>query len=96
MADMNEVVKKVALLADKDRIPWKTTADQSAFAATFGGMSVLISLQLSTEGNHQGGINWPSSTRKGMKLILLSIGQMLLLIPTLSYNPSTTTQNAQL
>ena len=45
MAEMNDVVNKVALLTDRGQIPWKRTADPLAFAATFGQLSVLISLR---------------------------------------------------
>ena len=43
MADMQDVIAKLAELTDKGQVPWKTTVDKSAFAATFGKMSVLIS-----------------------------------------------------
>lgn len=43
MADMQDVVAKLAELTEKGQVPWKSTVDKSAFAATFGKMSVLIS-----------------------------------------------------
>ncbi len=42
MADMEHVVAKLSDLSEKGRIPWKSTVDKSAFAATFGKMSVLL------------------------------------------------------
>ena len=43
MVDMSQVVTKLAQLTNNGQVPWKSTADPSAFAATFGGVSVLIS-----------------------------------------------------
>ena len=43
MADMQAVVVKLAGLTENGQVPWKTTVDRSAFAATFGNLSVLIS-----------------------------------------------------
>ena len=43
MAEMKDVVAKLAELTEQGQVPWKTTADKSAFAATFGKLSVLIS-----------------------------------------------------
>ena len=43
MAEMKDVVDKLAKLTDKGQVLWKTTVDKSTFAATFGRMSVLIS-----------------------------------------------------
>ena len=43
MAEMNDVVVKLANLTEQGQVPWKTTVDKSTFAATFGSMSVLIS-----------------------------------------------------
>ncbi len=43
MVDMSQVVTKLAQLTNKGQVPWKSTADHSAFAATFGGVSVLVS-----------------------------------------------------
>ena len=42
MADVQDVVGKLAELTDRGQIPWKSTADESAFAANFGNLSVLI------------------------------------------------------
>ena len=43
MAEMKDVVAKLAMLTEQRQVPWKTTVDKSTFAATFGKMSVLIS-----------------------------------------------------
>ena len=43
MVKMKDVVDKLARLTEQGRVPWKSTADKSTFAATFGRMSVLIS-----------------------------------------------------
>ena len=43
MAEINEVVAKLANLTEQGQVPWKTTVDSATFAATFGRMSVLIS-----------------------------------------------------
>ena len=45
MADIQDVVVKLAHLTESGQVPWKSTADKSAFAATFGKLSVLISLE---------------------------------------------------
>lgn len=45
MVQMSNVVTKLAELTEKGQIPWKATADQSAFAATFGKLSVLITTE---------------------------------------------------
>ncbi len=49
MADIQDVVAKLAGLTEKRQVPWKTTVDKSAFAATFGKLSVLISLEIPSE-----------------------------------------------
>ena len=43
MVKMNDVVDKLVKLTEQEQVPWKSTADKSTFAATFGRMSVLIS-----------------------------------------------------
>lgn len=43
MANMENVVAKLSQLSEKGQVPWKSTSDKSAFAATFGNMSVLLS-----------------------------------------------------
>ena len=50
MAEMNDVVTKLAKLTEQRQIPWKTTVDSATFAATFGRMSVLLSAQGSPVG----------------------------------------------
>ena len=57
---MKDAVDKLAKLTDKGQVPWKTTVDKAAFAATFGGMSVLISTK-------------DTSPRSGFKLYRLSV-----------------------
>ena len=43
MAEMKDVVAKLAMLTEQRQVPWKTTVDKATFAATFSRMSVLIS-----------------------------------------------------
>ena len=43
MVELDDVISKLSDLTERGQIPWKTTADESAFAANFGGLSVLIS-----------------------------------------------------
>jgi hypothetical protein len=43
MAEMKDVVAKLAMLTEQRQVPWQTTVDRATFAATFGKLSVLIS-----------------------------------------------------
>lgn len=43
MVEMNDVVARLSQRTTQGGIPWKPTADESAFAASFGDMSLLIS-----------------------------------------------------
>lgn len=43
MAQMADLIARLAERTTEGRIPWKATADESTFAATFGDMSLLIS-----------------------------------------------------
>lgn len=43
MVELDDVISKLSDLTGLGKIPWKSTADESAFAANFGGLSVLIS-----------------------------------------------------
>ena len=45
MAEIKNVVDKLAELTEQGRVPWRPTVDKSTFAATFGRMSVLISIK---------------------------------------------------
>ena len=49
MADIQDVVVKLAGLTEKGQVPWKSTVNKSAFAATFGKLSVLISLEATSD-----------------------------------------------
>ena len=42
MVEMKDVVDKLAQLTGQGQVPWRTTVDKSAFAATFGNLSVII------------------------------------------------------
>ena len=44
MVEIKDVVAKLAKLTEQGKVPWKTTVDKSTFSATFGRMSVLISI----------------------------------------------------
>lgn len=43
MADMKEVIERLAERTDEQRVPWKATNDDGIFAATIGDMSVMVS-----------------------------------------------------
>lgn len=43
MAEMKDVVARLSQRTTEGGIPWKPTADESTFAASFGDMSLLIS-----------------------------------------------------
>ena len=42
MADMSQIVSRLNVLTNQDRVPWKTTSDKSAFVAVYGDLSVRI------------------------------------------------------
>ena len=43
MVEMGDVVEKLLERTTEGQVPWKPTADESTFAASFGSMSLLIS-----------------------------------------------------
>jgi hypothetical protein len=43
MADLTQVVEKLAELTAQGKVPWKSTANPNSFAATIGRLSVVIS-----------------------------------------------------
>ncbi len=43
MVDMSDVIAKLDVRTNENRIPWKTAVGESSFTARFGNMSVLIS-----------------------------------------------------
>ncbi len=43
MAEMRDIVARLTERTAEGSVPWKPTADESAFAASFGDMSLLIS-----------------------------------------------------
>ena len=43
MVRIDDVVSKLLERAEEDSVPWKATADDETFAATFGNLSVLVS-----------------------------------------------------
>lgn len=46
MADMRDVIERLTERTEEQRVPWKATNDEDAFAATIGDMSVMISSQM--------------------------------------------------
>ena len=42
MADMSQIVSRLNVLTNQNRVPWKTTSDKSAFVAVYGDLSVRI------------------------------------------------------
>ena len=50
MVEMRDVVTRLSQRTAEGGIPWKPTADESAFAATFGDMSLLLSLRITGTG----------------------------------------------
>ena len=51
MAEMSDIVSRLRLRTEENRVPWKPTADESAFAASFGDMSLLISQRTLVSGS---------------------------------------------
>lgn len=43
MVEMSDIVSKLVERTEQDMVPWKATADDATFAASFGNLSVLIS-----------------------------------------------------
>ena len=43
MVEMSDIVSKLVERTEQDMVPWKATADEATFAASFGNLSVLIS-----------------------------------------------------
>ena len=43
MVEMSDIVSKLVERTEQDMVPWKPTADDATFAASFGGLSVLLS-----------------------------------------------------
>ena len=54
MAELQDIVAKLAGLTEKGQVPWKTTVDKSVFAATFGKLSVLISFETRSDSPWRG------------------------------------------
>ena len=46
MADMKDVIERLIERTQEQRVPWKTTSDEDAFAAAIGDMSVMVSSQM--------------------------------------------------
>ena len=51
MVEMTDVVARLSQRTTEGGIPWKPTADESAFAASFGDMSLLVSLRTLVSGD---------------------------------------------
>ena len=47
MVEMSDIVSKLVERTEQDMIPWKATADENAFVATFGNLSVMLSIPYS-------------------------------------------------
>ena len=43
MVEMGDVIERLANRTSEGQVPWKPTADEATFAASFGSMSLLIS-----------------------------------------------------
>lgn len=43
MADMNDVIAKLSIRTDENRVVWKAAVGESSFTARLGNMAVLIS-----------------------------------------------------
>lgn len=46
MADMKDVIERLIERTEEQRVPWKITSDEDAFAAAIGDMSVMVSSQM--------------------------------------------------
>ena len=62
MVEMGDIVEKLAERTEQDRVPWKPTADEQAFAASLGNLSVLISP------DYRGRIKLSVLDEKGMEI----------------------------
>ena len=46
MVNMKDVIERLIERTGEQRVPWQSTVDEDAFAATIGDMSVMISSQM--------------------------------------------------
>ena len=51
MADLSQIVSRLKILTNQNRVPWKTTSDKSAFVAVYGDLSVRVASRGIEPGN---------------------------------------------
>lgn len=68
MVDMSGILDKLAEITEQGQAPWRTTADKSAFSATFGRTSVVISAKETSPGSDMVSYRLSVLNEKGIEI----------------------------